>query len=103
MAVEAQERPPVADSAIELLPDEPQSAAAARRPVRTALRGRERGGPVEAITAQLTDEVERTRAAVSTTLTSPPVTSPGIRERPGGRRATVPARRCTPRGMRERG
>ncbi|WP_199881378.1 hypothetical protein [Streptomyces sp. CB03911] len=98
MAVGTQERPPFADSAIELLPDEPRSAAAARRLLRTALRGRERGGPVEATIGRLTNQVERTRAAVSTTLTAR-----HIARDPGAPGAAAPPRRCAPRGMRERG
>lgn len=86
VAVETQERPPVADPATELPPHEAQSAAAARRPVRTALRGRERGGLVEATVAQLTDQVGRTRTAVSTALTVRHIArDPRV---PGGRRAT---------------
>ncbi len=48
VAVGTQERPPVADTATSLLPYEPQSAAAARRLVRTTLLGWELEDLVEA-------------------------------------------------------
>ncbi|WP_329492994.1 ATP-binding protein [Kitasatospora herbaricolor] len=80
--VEAQERPLVADTATALLPYEPQSAAAARRLVRTALQGWEMGDLVEAgelVVSELAGNAAKTGCRRSMAVTVERVTDRSVR------------------------
>lgn len=81
-AVEAPSRPPIADSARALLPYEPQSAAAARRLVRTALRGWELEDLVEAgelIVSELAGNAAKTGCRRRMTVTVERITGRCVR------------------------
>lgn len=82
VAVETQERPPVTDTTTALLPYEPQSAAAARRLVRTALRGWGLGDVVEAgelIVSELAGNAAKTGCRGSMAVTVERVTDRSVR------------------------
>ena len=82
VAVETQERPPVADTATALLPYEPQSAAAARRLLRTTLLGWELEDLVEAgelIVSELAGNAAKTGCRREMAVTVERITGRSVR------------------------
>ncbi|MFE3106837.1 ATP-binding protein [Kitasatospora indigofera] len=80
--VETQERPPVADTTTALLPYEPQSAAAARRLLRTTLHEWQLGDLVEAgelIVSELAGNAAKTGCRGSMAVTVERVTDRSVR------------------------